>query len=340
MFPIQAGPVRPRLNFFYCRRSVMNKSEKTERYQALAEECANAGRYDEAMIFYRKLIELNPGEDSFILKLAWACHDAGRIDLATDCFEQIFEKELQGRIFTGFAFDELVRIFREEADYKRLVRLCERVVAAQPDDVALLGDLGDAYLKAGRPADAVLVYEKMTDMEPDASVFFCGLGDALAATGDFDRAEEAYRRAVRIDPSEAPIFFSRLAHVYRQEGQPARAERIYRECLKDHGDRPLLHLSLGDVLIDQGKLAEGMASYENAVARNEAEAGVYLNRLGNALARTGHHPKAVETFRRAISREPENAFYYLYLAESYRALGQTDRAEEMVLQAESIRDGR
>lgn len=318
----------------------MDRDEKTDRYQALAEECMNAGRFDEAVIFYRKLIELNPGEDSFLLKLAWACHDAGRINLAMDCFEQVFEKELPRKIFTGFAFDELVRIYKERADYGRLVRLCERVVAAHPEDVALLGDLGEAYLKAGRPADAVAVYEKMTAMEPDASVFFCSLGHALVSTGDFERAEAACGRAAEIDPADAPAFYTRLAHVYRQEGQPARAERIYRRCLKDHNDGPLLHSSLGDVLIDQGKLAEGMASYENAIARSEAEAGVYLNRLGNALARSGHHPEAVETFKRAISREPENAFYYLYLAESYRALGRNDRAEEAVLRAESIRDGK
>ena len=318
----------------------MDRDEKTERYQALAEECMNAGRFDEAVIFYRKLTELNPGEDSFLLKLAWACHDAGRIDLATDCFEQIFEKELQRKIFTGFAFDELVRIFKGRADYGRLVRLCERVAAAHPEDVALLGDLGEAYLKAGRPADAVVVYEKMTALEPDASVFFSSLGHALAATGDFEGAEAACRRAAEIDPAEAPAFYSRLAHAYRQQGQPARAERIYRRCLKDHDNGPLLHASLGDVLIDQGKLEEGTASYENAIARNEAEAGAYLNRLGNALARAGRHPEAVEAFKNAISREPENAFYYLYLAESYRALGQTDRAEEAVRRAESIRDGK
>ncbi len=330
----------PRLNLYGAESPSMDRNEKTDRYQALAEECMNAGRFDEAVIFYRKLIELNPGEDSFVLKLAWACHDAGRIDLATDCFEQLFAKELQREIFTGFAFDELVRIFKERSDFGSLVRLCERVVAAHPEDVSLLGDLGEAYLKAGRPADAVVIYEKMTALEPDASVFFCNLGHALVSNGDFERAEAACRRAAEIDPAEAASFYSRLAYVYRQEGQPARAERIYRRCLKDYDDGPLLHLSLGDVLIDQEKLAEGMASYDRAIARNQAEAGVYLNRLGNALARAGHHPEAVETFRRAISLEPGNAFYYLYLAESYRALGRHDQAEEAILLAESIRDGR
>ena len=340
---IQAGLRKPRLNFYTDqdgKNSIMTHEEKTDRYQAMAEECMKAGRYGEAVIFYRKLIELNPGEDSFLVGLAWAYHDSGKIDLAVDCFEKVFEKELQRKIFTGFAFDELVRIFKERENFDRLVHICERVIAAYPEDVSLLGDLGEAYLKAGRPADAVGVYEKMTDREPDASAFFCRLGHALVATADFDRAEAAYRRAAEIDPSEALAFYSRLAYAYLQAGQEARAERTFRQCLTENADEPFLYLSLGDVLIDQGKLTDGMATYEKAMALNEAATGVYLNRLGNTLARADHHLEAIETFKKAIALEPKNSFYYLYLAKSYRALGQADRAEETVEQAESIKRNR
>jgi tetratricopeptide (TPR) repeat protein len=104
----QAGLTKPRLNFYTDQdgnNSIMTHEEKTDRYQAMAEECMKAGRYGEAVIFYRKLIELNPGEDSFLVGLAWAYHDSGKIDLAVDCFEKVFEKELQRKIFTGFAFE-------------------------------------------------------------------------------------------------------------------------------------------------------------------------------------------------------------------------------------------
>jgi len=112
----QAGLTKPRLNFYTDqdgKNSIMTHEEKTDRYQAMAEECMKAGRYGEAVIFYRKLIELNPGEDSFLVGLAWATRQR-QIDLAVDCFEKVFEKELQRKIFTGFAFDELVRILRNE----------------------------------------------------------------------------------------------------------------------------------------------------------------------------------------------------------------------------------
>lgn len=267
------------------------------------QECLKARRFEEAITFYRRLIDLNPGDDSYWVGLAWAYHDSGRQDEAVDCFEQVFERELQRRIFTGFAYDELVRIFKESKQFGRLVDICERAVAAQPEDIALLGELGDAYLKAGRPGDAVGIFEKMTAMEPDASAFFCSLGQARIMNHDFAGGEAAYYRAAAIDPSEAGLFFGRMAHVYHDAGHPEKAEEAFRQGLAVNEDNPVLLMGLGDVLIQQGKLAEGSAVYEGIMALDRNAAGVYLNRLGHTLARARYHREAIAVFEKAAALE-------------------------------------
>ncbi len=315
----------------------MTNEEKTERYRALVEECLKAERFEEAITFYRQLIDLNPADDSYLLGLAWAYHDSGCSEQAIACFEQVFEKELRRRIFTGFAFDELVRIFKESKKYDRLVDICERAVAAQPEDVALLGELGEAYLKAGRPGDAVNIFQKMTAMEPDAPAFFCSLGQALIMNDDDVAGEAAYRRAADIDPGDAGPFFNRMAHACIQAGQLGKAEKAFRQGLAEGNDDPMLHLGLGDVLIQQGKLEAGSAAYEKAMSLNCNAAGVYLNRLGHTLARADYHLEAVGAFKKAITLDAQNPFYYLALSESYRSLGHEEKAVEALRQAEQIR---
>jgi len=306
----------------------MTSEEKTERYRALVEECLKAQRFEEAISFYRKLIDLNPGDDSYRVGLAWAYHDSGQKDQAVACFELVFEKELRGRIFTGFAFDELVRIFKENKKYDRLVDVCERAAAAQPEDIALLGELGDAYLKAGRASDAVDVFEKMTAMEPEASAFFCSLGQARIMNHDFVGGEAAYRRAAAIDPDKAGSFLGRMAHVYQDAGRLEEAEEALRQGLDEHSGDPMLLMGLGDVLIRQGKLEEGSAVYERLLELDRKSAGVYLNRLGHTLARAHCHREAVSAFKRAIAHDPKNPFYYMALCESYHSLGDTEAAAE------------
>ncbi|MFH1080542.1 MAG: tetratricopeptide repeat protein [Pseudomonadota bacterium] len=316
----------------------MTNEEKTQRYRVLVEECLKAQRFEEAIAFYRQLIDLNPGDDSYRLGLAWAFHDCGKADQAVACFEQVFEKELRRRIFTGFAFDELVRIYKERKKYDRLVDVCERAMAAQPEDIALLGELGDAYLNAGRAGDAVSIFEKMTTMEPDASSFFCSLGQACIMNHDYVGGEAAYRRAAAIDPADAGSFFDRMAQSFLQANQMEKAEKAFRNGLSEHNDAPMLLLGLGDVLIQQGKLKEGSAVYQRAVELSRDAAGVYLNRLGHTLARAHYYLEAIGAFKKAIAHDPQNPFYYMALSESYQSLGNLEMAAETLHQAQRIHE--
>jgi pentatricopeptide repeat protein len=312
----------------------MTNEEKTARYQALVETCLKARRFEEAITLYRQLIDLNPGDDSYRMGLAWACLDSGKEEQAVASFEELFEKELRRRIFTGFAFDELVRIFKESKKFDRLVSVCERAVAAQPEDIGLLGELGDAYVSAGRPGDAVGIFEKMTAMEPDASAFFCGLGRARILNHDFAGGEAAYRQAAAIDPDKAGSFFGRMAHVYHDAGQLEKAEESFRQGLSEQdGDLALL-MSLGDVLIQQGKLEEGSSVYERIIALDSNDAGVYLNRLGRTLARAHYYPEAVDVFKKAVALDPQNPFHYLSLSESCKSLDNAEAAAEALRHAE------
>lgn len=309
---------------------------KKESLLRLADNFMKEKRYQDAIVVYQRLVKMHPGENSFLLSLAWAYHDNGMLDEAIECFEQLLADELKGEVFTGFAYDELVRIYKEKSDFGRLVSICERVMASQPDDIGVMGELGEAYLRAGRSDDAVKIYEKMTVMEPDASAIFCSLGNALIASGNFDAAEEAYRRAVEIDPSEAPTFLTRMAYVYFEAGHNERAERVFRKCLEIRNEA-MVYCGLGDVLVSQGRIAEAECAYEQAAELNESSAGVFYNRLGNTLARAHYHLRAIENFKKAIAVDPLNPFYYIHLAESYEAAGMTDMAEQTYRRAETLK---
>jgi len=301
-----------------------------------AEEHVRAGRHAEAADLYRKLVERHPGEDSCILALAWACHDDGRIEEAVACFEELFQKELSRKVFTGFAFDELVRIFKRQGRYDRLLDVCERAAAAQPGDFALLGDLAEACLKTGQPGRAASVYGKMLEMEPDMSVVLCGLGNARIGLGDFDGAEAAYEKAAAIDPEEAASCYCHLAEHYRRAGQRDRAVASIRKSLSREPREPAYHLILGDNLIEGGSLEEGWLAYETAISLRPASAGSYYFRLGKTLAGISSHDRAVAAFQRAVAAEPGNPFYLLNLAESYLAMGQEASALEALNRAKAL----
>lgn len=314
----------------------MNRENTPGNLRNLADRYTEEGNFDEAIELYLKLIEMNPGDESLTMSLAWAYNDSGKTEKAIESLEGLLEKELRRKVFTGFAFDELVKIYRERENYGRLVDICERAAKAQPDDAALLKTLGDSSLRGGKVERAIEVFEMLTGMEPDSPVPFCDLGNAHIMAGNFDEAEDAYERAVAIEPSEACSFYNRLGAGYHRAGQYERAELIFKKSLAQCPDQPLCHCELGDVFIKMGRLDEARDSYSNAAGIDGSSGGVYCNRMGKALAKEGLHLMAIAAFEEAIAEDPLNPFYYLSLIELCAAEGLDEKAREFYAKAQSL----
>ncbi|NLN60550.1 MAG: tetratricopeptide repeat protein [Deltaproteobacteria bacterium] len=294
-----------------------------------AKELEQAGFFDEAATLYRRLIENHPDENSYLLALAWVYHDGGHKDEALACFRKLFERELRHKVFSGFAFDELVRLYKENGSLDLLVDVCERAVHAQPNDLSLLGDLGDAYMRGGRPRDAVGVFEKMANMDPDAVIVYCYLGNAYVAMGEIELAQGAYGKAVALEPDKKEVFYTRLAEACRKAGCAVSAEKILRDCLRD-SENPLLFLDLADIHVELGRVDEGETLLAQAIRMEPVRAGTFLNRFGNSLAKAGLHELAIDYFKQAVKTDPRNPFYYTHLAASCTAIGREDIVAEVL----------
>jgi tetratricopeptide (TPR) repeat protein len=318
------------------RNYTMTKKTDIDQFRDTAERHMQDGQYEKAIELYRKLARMNPGDDSLVMSLAWAYKDSGKTDEAVQCLEGLLEKELKRTVFTGFAFDELVRIYREQGSHVSLVGICEKAVACQPDDTALLSTLGDSCLRAGKAERAVEVFEILVKMDPDSPVNFCNLGNAYIIMGNFAEAEASYEKAISIEPLEVSHFYDRLGDAYYKAGQYERAEIILKKSLDKSSGHPLLYCNLGDTLIKQGKLKEAQALYKNAAEIDPASKGAYYNRMGNMLAREKHHIDAIESFEKAISVDPGNQFYYLSLLQSCEAEGLHEKAREVYERAKAL----
>jgi tetratricopeptide (TPR) repeat protein len=296
----------------------MSDQNDTEQYERMVQLYMKEKRYPEAIAVYRQLIQMKPDMDSFVLCLAWALKDNGEVEEAVAQFEKLFQKELARRVFTGFAYDELVRLFREMKQHDRLVEVCERAVAVQKKDLALLFTLGDAYLRAGQLEKARPIFQGLLDEEPDSSQYHAAMGNALIAGGRFEEAEAHYRQAIENDfPGKRGVFLDRMGHACMRAGAFERAESAFLGAVED-------------ALVKLGRVDEAFRSYGEAVRVNPAFEGTSYNRLGNTLMKENRAPEAVEAFRRAGAADPVNAFYKLSLADALNSCGRIDEAKNIL----------
>jgi tetratricopeptide (TPR) repeat protein len=294
-----------------------------------AQQLLTEGKHSEAIALYEAVNKTHPEEESVLLMIAWAHYDNGETSKALHYMEAIMERELKRKIFTGFAFDELVRIYKQERKFDNLVEICRKAVTAQPNDVALLAELGGAYLYADKPEDACLVFEKLIGMENDNPAFYCRWGEALFAAGRTTESQAAYKQAAEIDPEDADRCYFQLAKLFQNTGHNDEALRSLNDCISANPGNSLYYCALGDILIALGKTDEALATYKTAIKYDNAGAGGYYNRLAHTLMKEKFFSQAIDAFKAAIELDAAKT-YYKGLASAYEAMGLTDAARELL----------
>lgn len=297
-----------------------------------ADRLLGQGKYGEAVALLEAFHRRHPLQEPVLLRLAWASWDSGNKEQSLEYWEELLEQELRRRVFTGFAYDELVRIYRQEALFEKLVAVCEKAVVVQPDDICLLTELGNAQLQAGRALEACRIFERLTRIEEDNPDYQCRLGEALFAAGRAPDGEAAYLRAGGMDPEQMDRYYFRIADLYVREKRHDEGIRFLERCIAFNPSQPLYYCSLGDELAALGRIDEAEAFYETAAAQSSS--GAYYNRLGNTLMKEKIFDRAAVAFQKAVAREALLP-YSINLARAYREMGWLEQAGEALRQADT-----
>src|SRR5262249_35377942 len=130
----------------------------------------------------------------------------------------------------------LARLYRLRNDHDKAEEVLRGILKTDPDNEAATEQLTQLLLDEGKSADAVSLLEAMTSKSP-SPVLLDLLGDAYTQTRDLSKAEDAYRKASELDPSE-------LSHL-RGLGQTLMAEEKYSDAL-------VVYQKLVDVMPDEG----------------------------------------------------------------------------------------
>ena len=133
-------------------------------------------------------------------------------------------------------------------DEKRAAFL--KVLGLKPGFVPALYHLGLLYSRNMRGAkEEQRIWRHLIQLRPGWSEVWYRFGNALFKSGDFSRAENAYRRAIKLS-SEDSRFYNNLGEIFRREKKMKKAEIYFRKALSIDPGYALAHYNLG-ILFDQ-----------------------------------------------------------------------------------------
>jgi len=117
----------------------------------------------------------------------------------------------------------LARLYRLKNEHDKAEQVLKSILKSDPENEPAVEQLTQLLMDQGKSSEAVALLEGITAHSP-SPVLLDLLGDARTQTHELAKAEEAYRKAAELDPSE-------LSH-QRGLGQTLLAEEKYSEALK------------------------------------------------------------------------------------------------------------
>jgi len=261
-----------------------------EKILEAAQKLAAKGRYDKAIVEYRKILQENPNDDRIQLRVADAQMRMGAYDAAVSTYIAMADHFMQEGFHT-----------KAVAMYKQARGVVQQHLAARADQFAHLlpklarlyqddGLVGEAVIiydeyatileKAGRQREALDVLRQLVDLRKDDGRMRARLVDALIAAGDTDGAI---------------VELTAMAEQLVAAGRRDEAIQVYERIFAYRAD-PVVARTVAELYLDRGVPGDGVIALNRLQAcfQSTQRDPATLRVLARALEAVGQRPKATE----------------------------------------------
>jgi tetratricopeptide (TPR) repeat protein len=272
------------------REALRYKPDYPEAFNELGYAQRRLGKYSDAAESYRRAVALRPDYALALFGLG-DCYYYGTKEYqpALEAYQRglrLDQKERpQVNYNVGWILNDLER-YPEAIGY---LETALRQKLERPETAYY--ELGYAYFKQSKNADAVASYRRAAQVKPDFALAYFGLGDVYYNNvKDYANAAQAYATGLRMNP-----------------------------------DNVVAQYRLGWSYNDLGRFNEAVTPLREAIRLKPEYNASYIE-LGYAYYRLKQYPDALTILRQATQNEPNNSLAYYYMGLNYLDWGRRNEA--------------
>jgi Flp pilus assembly protein TadD len=191
-----------------------------------------------------------------------------------------------------------------EGRYSEAVDLCERLCAADPEDLDLVIELAALYRELGDVQSGLDALVAFRTLHPDDISAIAALGKALVKNSEFMEAKPLIQRALDARPDDVSLLSSMAEIRFQQERYVEAGELIERAYELE----PSVHMKgrLASNLIARCRYDEGLALIDEMLAEDPKVANDVSALQIMALTYQGKHDEALPKLNALIEKFPND----------------------------------
>jgi tetratricopeptide (TPR) repeat protein len=171
--------------------------------------------------------------------------------------------KIQEQFLDAYSFLRAGMANERTSNYPGAVRLYQRGLEIEPNNVELLNAMGFALFQQGKSREAVAELEKAVAIDPKHVKARNNLALAAIDAGELELAEAHYRESLAIKPD--PAIYNDLGFVLERMGMSEDAEAAYRKALALDPKSSAANYNLGASLVRQGRTDEAIVRFKAAL---------------------------------------------------------------------------
>lgn len=313
-------------------------------YMESAKKKFEAGKYDDAIILYKKAIQKEPKSGEAFYRLALAELKLGRLQdayqsLAAASQFSADNPEIQS-VFADFCFElYLANPKHPKGFYDKVAKLSDDLLAKNKDSydgLRLKGYLAMADRKPTLAIEALRQADALRPMQPQVvyplckalvldhqeqaaetlalaflkkDVTFGPMYDVLFGlynnSGRQAEAENILKTKVANNPKQASYILN-LAAYYQFQNRPEDMKRVLQRLTDNPKDFQHPHAMVGDFYLARRDVAAALNEYEQGTKSDPKDAVVYEKRIVNALLEEGNRDAAKSKIEELAKSHPQD----------------------------------
>jgi len=206
---------------------------------------------------------------------------AGRADDAV----RIYQRVIARRPDMAIAYLHLAFVERRRGNVAGAIDVLQRGIAAGVTDPRAIGQLGEYLTEAGRTAEGIRLLESVAAGPATNLDALNALGIAYAQSGRRDRARAIFERVLTINGSSS-VPLENLGLLALDGGDAAGARRLFERALQADPKSSRAYAGLGNVALKTGDVRAAVDAWTRAVLFDPRNFDALYN-LGTTLARQG-----------------------------------------------------
>jgi tetratricopeptide (TPR) repeat protein len=269
-------------------------------YFNLGAALAARGANTEAIVQYRKALEIRPDYPQALLNLGTALFDAGEKDASIAQFRKALALEPD----YAEARAHLAAALFSKGEKAEAMAQFQKSLALNPDNAEARSNFGMALSDEGEAQEAIAQYRKALEIDPRSEKAEYNLGNAFATLGEWDAAIAHFRKTVALQPDFAYAYYGLASALYgKEEWEAAIAQ--YRKAIKMKPDFGAARRGLGKALLRKGDYDEAMTFLR--VPGENPDPLTQWRSIGDDFLQTGELDEAVAGYRHALQIGPASA---------------------------------